>query len=127
MPEPEETGVAALLDQRPPRRADGIAELVHLPADDLVHLVEKDHAPRHSGVPWRLASEDRRRIAGVPRSCRRAAAHAASGGAFRAAVRRPPPRRAAREAARLVARGLLGPRMPESTRSLIRTLRQQLS
>src|SRR5262245_51775946 len=36
------------------------------------------------------------------------------------------PRRPAREAARLVARGLLGGGMPESTRSLIRTLRQQL-
>ncbi len=44
-----------------------------------------------------------------------------------AAALRRPPRRAAREPARLVARGLLGPRMPESTRSLIRTLRQQLS
>jgi len=36
------------------------------------------------------------------------------------------PRRSTRAAARLVARGLLSRGMPESTRSLIRTLRQQL-
>jgi DNA-binding transcriptional regulator YiaG len=46
--------------------------------------------------------------------------------AFFAAALRRPPRRAAREGARLVARRLLGAGMPESTRSLIRTLRQQL-
>src|SRR5207248_4107092 len=51
LPEPEEPRPVPVLDQRPPLAAYRLAELLHLAAQDLVHLVDVDHGARHSEMP----------------------------------------------------------------------------
>src|SRR5262249_16849669 len=49
LPVPEQTSPPVLLEQRTPARAERVRALLHLPALDLVHLVQVDHGGRHSG------------------------------------------------------------------------------